>query len=93
MYQSGKVGGVETSTFYYDENSEMRITEVYNANNAPVGYTYDPKNGKLTQVSRSRTNNCPNAVSISKYSDDGATLTYKEDWKGNRTSYTYDSLN
>lgn len=85
--QSGKVGGVEKTDFSYLFDK----TIVYNAKNAATVYHYDTTNRKLKNIERSGTANCPYATAASQYTSDGAVLLYKEDWKGNRTSYSYDA--
>lgn len=85
--QSGKLNGIEKTSFSYLDDR----TIVYNANDAVTVYHYDTSHRQLKNIERAGTSSCPHANAASKYNDDASLLLYKEDWKGNRTSYTYDS--
>lgn len=84
---SGLAGGVEKSTFTYTANT----TKVTNAKGGATTYTY-ATSGKLSATNRVATSICPMANAASETAADSANLMWKEDWKGNRTGYTYDSV-
>lgn len=85
---SGKVFGVEKSTYTYETNK----TIVTNAKGGKTIYFYDnPGTKRLKNVQRDATTQCPGASAVSEYAGSTSQLLYKEDWKGKRTSYTYDS--
>ena len=84
---SGLVGGVNNSAFSVSGTT----TTVTNAAGGAKTYTYDDK-GRLISVSRDATVVCPSAASVIEYADPSSlNIQYKEDWNGNRTSYTYNS--
>lgn len=84
---SGKVNGVEKSTFAYTANS----TVVTNALGGKTTYVYDSSDFKrLSSIGRDATGNCPAGTSKSEYvSSTSPNLLYREDWQGNRTTYVY----
>lgn len=82
---SGLTGGYKKSTFNYIGNQ----TIVTNAKGAVTTYTYAEKDRKsLMQLDRGDSGACPSAAAQQDYFGDN-TLKWKEDWQGNRTSYTY----
>lgn len=83
---SGKVGGIEKSTFSYTDTT----TTITNALGGVETYTYASV-GKLASTNRTSTSACPQANAATATATDSPNLLWKEDWKGNRTSYTYDS--
>lgn len=86
---SGKVGGIEKSTFTYNSNS----TVVTNAKGASTTYYYDSPKRRLVSNDRASTSTCPSAAAAREYLNaESNNLLWKDDWKGNRTTYTYDAL-
>ena len=84
---SGLVDGVNRSNFTYGSNS----TTVENPKGGQKLYSYDDKK-RLTNISRRGTEVFPAAESLIKYQDAVSDkIQYREDWNGNRTSYTYDA--
>lgn len=87
---SGLVNNIKKSSFTYTSNS----TIVTNALGAQTTYNYD-SNRRLTGISRPASTACPSAASSIQYvsTQPESNIAHKEDWKGNRTSYTYHSTN
>ncbi len=85
---SGKVNGVERITFSYTATS----TTLTNALGGKTTYYYDTSTYKrLTSMNRDATPGCPNAAAATEYVTNSPDILYKEDWKGNRTTYVYDA--
>jgi RHS repeat-associated protein len=85
---SGMVAGVNRSSFAYGQNS----TSVTNASGGSQVYKYDSQR-RLIGIERSASDTCPLSASNIKYINNASDkIEYKEDWKGNRTSYTYNSM-
>lgn len=80
-------GDEEKDTFTYGTNQ----TTVTDALGQPTTYTFVNVLGelKLSTVSRAGTSTCGQASAQNFYGANGY-LSYKFDWKGNRTDYTYD---
>lgn len=93
VLSSSKTGDVEKKTFSTGGTSSNPVTIITNAKGAKTTYNYDVvgSNSRLKNINRDATANCPAAIAASDYyaTGDNQLLRYKEDWKGNRTSYTY----
>lgn len=94
VVSSGKVNGIEKKSFsLINEGTDAPEVAVINAKGAKTSYKYDVVNSikRLKSVARDGTSQCPAAAAMTDYYADGngTLLRYKEDWKGNRTSYTY----
>lgn len=87
---SGLVGGVQKTSFEYDDNNNKTVTD--NAEGGVVTYVYEGVDDekKLSSVDRNASSVCPSAGFSYSYNSSDERLRHKEDWKGNRTSYTYD---
>jgi len=85
---SAKVNNIEKSTFDYGSY----YSAVTNTNNLSTNYFYSTEMN-LQSVQRPATSACPYAAANYDYYSGTNNLKYKEDWKGNRTSYTYDTQN
>lgn len=85
---SGLVNGVNRSSYQYTDTE----TVVTNAKGGVTTYKYDDKK-RLTNVDRNSSDVCPSLASrISYSSSKGDNIDYREDWSGNRTSYSYYDL-
>lgn len=86
---SGLAGGVEKSTFSY--NDSTKTTTVTNALGGATQYFYQMSaegNKQLTHIDRAAAAGCPAASAVSDYMVNGKVKS-KVDWKGNKTTYSY----
>lgn len=87
---SGLVGGVEVSSFEYDDDAYT--TTVRNAKGAETVYKYNYKRKALIGIDRKAgtSAHCPDAASEYGYQNGKPEqMLYQKDWRGNITSYSY----
>jgi RHS repeat-associated protein len=85
---SGLAGGEELDNFSYGSNS----TTVSDARGQTTEYQFVTINGsrKLSAINRGATSSCPFSAASTNYDVNGY-LTQKVDWKGNISTYSFDS--
>ncbi|UTY59405.1 RHS repeat-associated core domain-containing protein [Massilia sp. erpn] len=86
--RSALAGLEENETFSYGAN-QTTVTDV--ARGQTTTYNFTPIQGelKVTSISRAGTSTCSGASAFTSYDSNGY-IDYTQDWKGNRTDYSYD---
>lgn len=92
VLSSELANGVNKSSFTYDDSA--KTTKVTNALGGVTTYTYQQSTAHgrlLTKVNRAGASTCPSATANSTYYDTLGSIKSTEDWKGNKTTYSYNS--